>query len=600
MNDVLRCLGRLAATGWRTDRRRLVVGGALVLAGALCTPLVAVAVRRLVDELLAGRTVSAAWAAMGVALLLTGELMLGHFAHLSYFELAEAVEERFNRDLAHLVNGVGDVDRHDDPGFADRVHLLRQDVLQMRGATQAGFQLVASAAQMVATAVVVATVSPLLLLLVPLAALPVVLGERAEVGLQAAREDQAATTRAVSALRTLATRPTAQKEVRLSGAADFVVARQRDLLGSYGVAMARADRRYALLRAAGQLAFGLGYAAAVLAVFHLAREGRATAGDVVLTVTLATQLSVQMAAGVATLGTVHRASAGLRRLEHLATDVVALPGGTCDAPARAGGGIRLEGVTYSYPGSHRPALVDVDLHLPAGTSVALVGENGAGKSTLLTLLGGLRRPTSGRLLVDGVDLATVAPGRWQERTATLFQDFARVELTLQHSVGIGWLPDVDDPAAITAALARTGAPLTGDVAPGDLVGLGYGPGRDLSGGQWQTVGLARTLMRRDPLLLVLDEPGAALDAEAEQRLVDAYQGTAREVAARAGGVTIFVTHRLSTVRLADHVVVLCEGRVVEQGTHDELVARGGRYAELWSMQARAYGPGDAPTGSRGP
>ena len=614
MRDVLFCLGRLFAIGWRLDRRRLVIGGGLLLLGAVATPLVAVGVGNLVDDVVAGAVGSASLWGLVVAVALTGELMLGHFAHLYYFELAEVTEERFNRDLMRLVNGPAHLDRADDPAFADRVDLLRQDVMQMRGTVQLGLQLGATCVQILLTAVVLATVSPVLLLLAAGAVLPVVLGKRAEAGLQAAREAQAPTTRSIRSLRRLAASPASQKEIRLSGAADFVVGRQRDLLDSYAHAMSRADLRYALTRAGGQLGFGLAYAAAVVWVFVLARDGRASAGDVVLTITLATQLSVQMSAGIELLGSVHRSSAGLRRFVALEQEIAAddratptaplpspaAPSGaapsdglrtgpalTDRAPARPGG-IRLDGVTFTYPGSAATVLHGIDLELPAGSSVALVGENGAGKSTLLKLLAGLYAPTSGRVLVGDVDLAAVAPSAWRERTAALYQEFARVELSLQHSVGIGLLEAVDDAVAVTRAVERTGSPLASELAVDDLLGLGYGDGRDVSGGQWQNLGFARALMRDDPLLMVLDEPAAALDALAEQQLVDAYQATAADVAARVGGVTIFVTHRLSTVRLADRIVVLADGRVVEQGSHADLLRSGGRYADLWAMQSRAY------------
>ncbi|QGQ19873.1 ATP-binding cassette domain-containing protein [Cellulomonas sp. JZ18] len=602
MRDVLRCLGRLLALGWALDRRRFATGAGLLLLGAVATPVVAVGVGRLVDDVVAGAPDRAAVWALVVAAALAGELMLGHFAHLSYFELAELTEERLNRDLLRLVNGHPRLDTSDDPAFADRADLLRQDVMQMRGAMQSGLQLGATSVQLLLTAVVLATVSPALLLLAAAAALPVLAGRRAEETLQRAREDQAPTTRAVRALRRLATSPTSQAEVRLSGAADFVVARQRALLTTYSTAMRRADVRYAALRTAGQLTFGLAYAAAVVWVFVLARRGQASAGDVVLTITLATQLSLQMAAGLEQLGTVHRAAAGLRRFDALAREVddADVATGPAPAPLHPGDGVRLEQVTFRYPGAAAPVLHGVDLHLPAGSSVALVGENGAGKTTLLKLLVGLYRPTSGRVLVDGVDLAHTPPADWFARTAALHQDAARVELSLQHSVGVGLLERVDDEDAVRDALARARSPLRDALRTDELVGLGYGDGRDLSGGQWQDLGFARALMRSDARLLVLDEPASALDALAEQRLVDAYQATAAELAARAGGVTVFVTHRLSTVRLADRIVVLADGRVAEQGGHAELLARGGRYAELWATQARAYshdGPGAGAGGS---
>jgi ATP-binding cassette subfamily B protein len=332
--------------------------------------------------------------------------------------------------------------------------------------------------------------------------------------------------------------------------------------------------------------------AAVLWVYLLARRGSVSIGDVVLTVTLATQFSIQVATGLELLGVVHRAAAGLRRFLGLRTEIEssAAPTPHGSLPARSIDGIRLQGIGFRYPGTDRDVLDDVDLHLPAGTSVAVVGENGAGKSTLLKLLCGLYRPTRGQILVDGVELATVAPAAWRERTAALFQDFARIELTLQQSVGIGRLPDIDSPEAVLAAVDRAGADELVDRlgGVGGLLGTAYADGSELSGGQWQSVGFARTLMRTDPMLLTLDEPASALDALAEQRLVDAYQSIAAEVAATVGGVTVFVTHRMSTVRLADTIVVLDGGRVVEHGSHSELLQLGGRYAHLYTLQSRAY------------
>jgi ATP-binding cassette, subfamily B, bacterial len=591
MNDVLFTLRRLFALGWRLDRRRLLIGATLLLCGALATPLVAIAAGQLVDSVAHGRLGEATGWGLAGAAALAGELMLGHFAHLYYFELAELTEERFSRDLLGLVNGTENLDHIDNPAFADRVDLLRQDIMQMRVTLQNGLQLGAIVAQTLLTAAALAILSPVLLLLPVVALVPVLLGRRAEAGLQAVREAQSPVTRAIRSLRRLAANPASQKEIRLSGGAGYLVRRQQVLLDGYGSAMARAYLRHALMRAAGQVVFALAYVAAVLWVYELARHGRASLGDVVLTVTLATQFNVQMTAELELLGSVHRAAVGLRRFVALADEAAAstAPTATGTVPPSTGDGIRLDGVVFTYPGSTTEVLHGVDLHLPAGTSVALVGENGAGKSTLLKLLAGLYQPTRGRVLVDGVELATVAPAAWRERLAALFQDFARVELSLQHSVGIGRLPDVDSTPAVLAAADRAGAAALVDQLGTDTVlGTGYADGRELSGGQWQSIGFARTLMRTDPILLTLDEPAAALDALAEQRLVDAYQATAAEVAATVGGVTVFVTHRMSTVRLADRIVVLDAGRVVEHGSHAELLERGGRYAQLWTLQSRAY------------
>ncbi len=594
MRDVLFCLRRLFAIAWTIDRRRFVIGATLLLLGAIATPVVGLGAGRVVDGVNDGDPSTAAVWGVALAVALAGELMLAHFAHLYYFELAELTEEQLNRDLVRLVNGSTYLDRSDDPAHADRVDLLRQDVLQMRETIQSGLQLGATAVGVVLTAAVLVTLSPWFLLLIVAAVVPVVAGKRAEATFQVTREAQSTTTRAVRHLRRLATSPASQKEIRLSGGGDYLLGRQQDLLGVYQSAMARADRRYALQRGVGQFTFGLAYVGAVLWAFELVRQGRASAGDVVLTVVLATQLATQMATGVELLGTVHRAAAGLRRFSAFAAEQLAdlVPVGglsSAGSAGSAGGGLRLEGLTFCYPGAAADTLHGIDLDLPGGTSVAVVGENGAGKSTLLKVLTGLYAPTHGRVVVGGTDLATVAPTAWRERTAALYQDFARVELALRESVGLGHLPTGFDDGAVGSALERARAGgLASQIGLDGVLGNGYADGRDLSGGQWQTIGLARTLMRPDPLLLVLDEPGSALDALAEQRLVDAYQETAKEVAATVGGVTVFVTHRLSTVQLADRIVVLDEGRVVEHGSHAELLASGGRYAQLWELQARAY------------
>ncbi|MEV6930135.1 ABC transporter ATP-binding protein [Dactylosporangium sp. NPDC051485] len=578
--------------GWRLDRGRLLAGAGMLLLAALATPAVAVSLGWLVDGVAAGQPDLAVRWAVVAAGALGIELTLDNFAHIYYFELSELTDEQLNRDLIRLVNGTSRLDRRDDPAFGDRIDLLRQDVLQMRMTVQSGLQLGAIVAQVLFTTVLLATLSPVLLVLPIVALAPIFLGQRAEQILQVTREEQSPTTRSIRHLRLLTTNPASHKEIQIAGSAAYFVAQQDRLLGAYGSAMRRAQGRHALLMAGGQVLFALAYVGSVLWVYTMGRRGEASIGDVVLVVSLATQIGAQMASGLDLLGVVHRSAAGVRRFFALERENSAGAGPAMDtpAPASVGDGICLEAVGFTYPGAAAETLHDVDLRLPAGRSVALVGENGAGKSTLIALLLGLYAPTRGRLLVNGVDLAEVSPELWRTRVAALFQDFAKVELSLQHSVGIGNLPEVESREAVGVAVERAGADVLAERVggPDALLGMAYGDGQDLSGGQWQRVGFARTLMRTRPLLLALDEPASALDAMAEQRLVDAYQAMAKEVAVMVGGVTLFVTHRLSTVRLADLVVVLDGGRIVEQGTHDELVALDGRYAQLYASQARAY------------
>ncbi len=260
-------------------------------------------------------------------------------------------------------------------------------------------------------------------------------------------------------------------------------------------------------------------------------------------------------------------------------------------PTRLKDGITLEQVSFRYPGVDQPLVLEhVDLHLPAGSVVAIVGENGAGKSTLMKLLAKLYEPTEGRILVDDVDLISLDAVAWRERMAGAFQDFVRFELPAQSSVGLGDLPRVDDSVAVTDAIERAGAVDVIERLPDGLstqLGPSWPGGVDLSGGQWQKVALARGLVREDSLLVVLDEPTSALDAETEHALFERFADQAR-VASEAGRVTVLVSHRFSTVRMADLIVVLSGNRVVEVGTHDDLSARGGTYAELYAIQASAY------------
>jgi ATP-binding cassette subfamily B protein len=260
-------------------------------------------------------------------------------------------------------------------------------------------------------------------------------------------------------------------------------------------------------------------------------------------------------------------------------------------PAVLRDGIEIDRLSFAYPGTDRLVLQDVSLTLPAGAVVAIVGENGAGKSTLVKLLAKLYEPTGGRILVDGAELSRMPPDAWRDRLAGAFQDFFRFEFTARHSIGLGELERMDDEPAVRAAVGRAGADEVVERLPSDL-GTQLGPtwpgGVELSFGQWQKFALARGFMRDEPLVLVLDEPTAALDAETEHALFERFAAAARRTRSATGRVTVLVSHRFSTVRMADLIVVLDGSRVVEAGSHAELIRRGGQYAELYDIQASAY------------
>jgi ABC-type multidrug transport system fused ATPase/permease subunit len=255
------------------------------------------------------------------------------------------------------------------------------------------------------------------------------------------------------------------------------------------------------------------------------------------------------------------------------------------APARARSqDIEFRDVSFRYPGTDHWVLRGVSLRIAAGEKVALVGENGAGKSTLIKLLMRLYDPTEGSVLYGGVDLRDMDARDLRDRIGVLFQDFVRYQWTARENVGIGWVPALEDRPRIDRAVDDGGARTLVEQLPQKLetmLGGWFEEGHELSGGQWQKIALARAFMR-DSEVLVLDEPTAALDAEAEHELFVRLQQLA------ADRTAILISHRFSTVRRADRIAVLQEGRVEELGTHAELLARDGRYAHLFRLQASGY------------
>lgn len=261
------------------------------------------------------------------------------------------------------------------------------------------------------------------------------------------------------------------------------------------------------------------------------------------------------------------------------------------APVVPHDAIRFEGVRFGYH-PERPVLDGLDLVLPVGSSTALIGINGAGKTTLVKLLTGMYEPDVGAVTVDGADLRTIDAGAWQRAFAVTFQDYLRYEMPLRENVAMGAIEHRDDDDGIRAELERVGLGALLDELPAGLdtpMTRALPGGRDLSGGQWQRVALARSLfaVRHGSSVLVLDEPTAQLDARGESEFYDAFLDLTR------GVTSLVISHRFSTVRKADQIVVLDEGSVVEAGTHDQLVAQGGRYARMFDVQARRFGDDQA-------
>jgi ATP-binding cassette subfamily B protein len=336
----------------------------------------------------------------------------------------------------------------------------------------------------------------------------------------------------------------------------------------------------------GWAIFGCAYVAAV--VFVASRPG-VTPGSVLLVLAAGSRLSAYIGATVGEIGFLRGFWLdGSRRMAWLEDYAASLmENADMPAPEKLEKGIAFEHVSFAYPGTERLVLDDVNLELKPGAVVAIVGENGAGKTTLVKLLCRMYQPTKGRITVDGVDLARIRADEWRSRLAGAFQDFFRFEFRTRHSVGVGDVPRLDDVPAVTVAIGRAGADDVVERLTEGLetqLGKSWPGGVEVSFGQWQKLALARGFMRSQPLVLVLDEPTAALDAETEHALFERYSA-----AVRGGGrITILVSHRFSTVRMADLIVVLDGARVVEVGSHEALLAKGGQYAELYGIQAAAY------------
>jgi ATP-binding cassette subfamily B protein len=388
---------------------------------------------------------------------------------------------------------------------------------------------------------------------------------------------------------TLATTAPPGKEVRVTGIGPKLVSRRREAFEKAYAPVAAVRQASAAWHALAWAVFGGAYVGAIVFVSYWLRR---PAGEVLLVLAAGSRLSAYIAATVTEVGFLTGFWAdGSRRLAWLEDYAMSFDAAADLAvPGALTRGIRLDHVSFAYPGTSKLVLDDVSLTLPAGAVVAVVGENGAGKSTFVKLLAKMYEPSAGAIYLDDVPLARVPAAEWRTRLAGAFQDFFRFEFRARHTVGLGDVQRLDDQPAVVTAVARAGAD---DVVTRLTAGLEtqLGPswpeGVDVSFGQWQKLALARGFMRDEPLLLVLDEPTAALDAETEHALFERYAAAAKGTTAN-GRVTILVSHRFSTVRMADLIVVMDGAHVVEVGTHEELMDRKGQYAELYGIQAAAY------------
>jgi ATP-binding cassette, subfamily B, bacterial len=593
MREALRGYAVTLALGFRAAPVQATGQLLTGLLTALALPLAAYGGKLLVDAAVAGDLRDGLLAAGLLALTIALVLVLVFY----YVDFLWAVFERANaladRRLMTLMGGAHGLAHHERPDYLDQVHRIREQRHLLSAMVNATAGTMRATVTLVATALLLARVHPLLLALPAFAVLSVWVGNRSKNLDVTAQEATSEPERLRRHLFELGTASGSGKELRVFGLAGVVLDRHHQASEVVLRERNRASWRGAVLQSVDGLVAGLAYAGAIALVLVLAVGGEATPGDVILVVGLAAQLSATVLSGSIYLTVLLRVVALAKRfvwLERYARGAQRTVEDPAPVPARLTGGIELRDVGFHYPGTDRPVLDRVSLRLPAGAVVALVGDNGAGKTTLIKLLCDFYQPDNGQILVDGVDLARFEPEQWRNRLSAAFQDFANFEFLARETVGVADLQRIEDRAAVGAALARAGATGVVDGLPQGLetqLGSQWDGGVDLSGGQWQKLALGRGLLREDPLLVVFDEPTAALDAHTEHALFERFAAAAR-AGSRHGTVTLLVSHRFSTVRMADLIVVLDGGRVREAGSHAELMAAGGLYAELYRLQSQAY------------
>ena len=375
------------------------------------------------------------------------------------------------------------------------------------------------------------------------------------------------------------------KELKLFGTGELFLDRYREIFEK----IYREDKALTLKR--GLWGFLLGALSSVAFygaygwIGWSAAMGWITLGGMTMYLMIFKQGQSSIAASLTAIGKMYEDNLYLSNLYEYLEEEINTQDGTATSGTIPGDGVRFEEVSFTYPGQTTPAIDNISLHLRPGEKLALVGENGSGKTTLIKLLTRLYLPTHGRVLLDGRDLNEWQLDALRDRIGVIFQDFVRYQLKVGENIGVGDVTHFEArDQQLHAAEKGMAHPFIAEMEKGYDTQLGrwFKDGRELSGGQWQKIALSRAFMRKQADILVLDEPTSAMDAEAESQIFDHFREATQQQMA------ILISHRFSTVRMADQIVVLTKGRISERGSHEELMEKKGRYAHLFAIQAKGY------------
>ncbi len=585
----LSSMWRLCKLGYRHEPRLMVVAFLMSQLAALPDALIALWLMLLGKGVLEASRSLILLAAVGLAVSATATWFLRTVSVRLQRRFRDKIKIALEAHVARLQASVATIAHHERPDYLDRLAMLRDQVFVLDHLYMSVFTTCGWILRLAVTIALLVSIDPRLALLAAFA-IPTVLTSTWRPAVERGAQERAAQhNRLARHLFTTATTAPPGKEVRVTGIGERLVTQRRESWNRGYRPIASARWASAIWHSLAWALFGAAYVAAVIFVAYGLNR---SPSQVLLLLAAGARLSAYIGATVGEIGFLRGFwMDGSRRLAWLEDYAESFNAGVdTRVPESLQRGIRLERVSFAYPGTTRLVLSDVSLSLPAGTVVAIVGENGAGKTTLVKLLAKMYEPTRGTILVDDAPLSRMPADDWRARLAGAFQDFYRFEFRARHTVGLGDVPRLESEPAVVTAVERAGAQ---DVVARLMSGLEtqLGPtwpgGSDVSFGQWQKLALARGFMRDRPLLLVLDEPTAALDAETEHALFERYAAAARERHSD-GRITILVSHRFSTVRMADLIVVLDGSRLVEVGTHAELMSKGGQYAALFGIQAAAY------------
>jgi ATP-binding cassette, subfamily B, bacterial len=578
--------------------RHAAATASLTLLGALLPAASIWLLKRIIDIVAAathgtGMTVPAGRTALVLAgsylLLVCLQQLVQAIARFVDAQIDDLLEGAVTQRIMEKVSLYPDLSPFESPRFHDRLELLRNGAAYRPMALFTGLAAGAqSSLTLLCMLLFLARYHPALVLALAVTAGPSVFGQRQLQGTNWFWMAEVAPLRRRLAdyARVLLTAPFA-KEVRLFGFSDHILARHREQFGELMACVHHARWRRVRTSIALSLLAALGVSGAFAYVINQALHGAITLGDLSLYTGALFQANAAAAGLTGALGRVYEALPFNRELFAFLDSAPTLRAPTSGRRVSPSPrhGFRLQGVSFHYPDVEHPVFGELDLEVPWGKTTALVGENGAGKSTLVKLLVRLYDPVAGRILLDGIDLREYDLEDLRRHVAVVFQDFARYHLPAWENIALGDVSRLGDRERIAEAARRSGADAVIRRLPrGEetMLGREFDGAVELSGGEWQKIALARAFMRDAPIL-ILDEPTAALDARSE------YEMYCRFLELAAGRTTLLISHRFSTVRMADHILVLEGGVVIEEGDHRSLVVRGGRYAELYAMQAERYG-----------